>query len=638
MVMAVAMPVDGLNRFTRLLRPVLIIVLAAPAAWMLLQVIPVPRALANPIWASAAAALSKPIPGVVTIDVGASLLALARYSTVVAAVIITTALALDRQRAAHILYILVVIATLITARQIALEVTFFDLLSVDGEDRAQASVATVIGILLSCAVAIQAGEKLQRSGRPQRSRTTALIPFSVALLSLFVCAAAVLIPANPVVVIAAVLGVTVLLAVFAIRRWGLGRWGAAGLAAAAAIALLGALGAVPVKKNAELVTALSMQNQAVTERMLPDVPPAGSGAGTFEALFPIYRDIGTAAMKEYPTAAALIMIEMGPIFLAGLVIATLIAAWMLFRRSLSRGQDYIYAAAGASALVSLTILAFVNGGILHFGASVMIGALCGLALAQSLSGATRNHMALNSNNSSDEMDKQGRNTASKRTTFDKTWPRVTLAIFGLLLTEQAGWILFPNSYFPDQIWPSMGQNAVASGGSGEEIWKAASLARVRGDLWAKAGFALVARPGSDPAAGLFSDNSPEQALDPFTRALRFSPHRGDVWLMFAALANHYKLAGYDTAALLKMSYYTAPNEFSLLPMRLRVALASDVREAELRNMIKRDIRLVLSRLSTLEPALVIAYRSAPADRKVFAENLIAEVDPLYLKTIRTPRP
>jgi hypothetical protein len=184
----------------------------------------------------------------------------------------------------------------------------------------------------------------------------------------------------------------------------------------------------------------------------------------------------------------------------------------------------------------------------------------------------------------------------------------------------------------------MGQNAVASGGSGEEIWKAASLARVRGDLWAKAGFALVARPGSDPAAGLFSDNSPEQALDPFTRALRFSPHRGDVWLMFAALANHYKLAGYDTAALLKMSYYTAPNEFSLLPMRLRVALASDVREAELRDMIKRDIRLVLSRLSTLEPALVTAYRSAPADRKVFAENLIAEVDPLYLKTIRTPRP
>ena len=48
MVMAIAMPVDGLNRFTRLLRPVLIIVLAAPAAWMLLQVIPVPHRAGQP--------------------------------------------------------------------------------------------------------------------------------------------------------------------------------------------------------------------------------------------------------------------------------------------------------------------------------------------------------------------------------------------------------------------------------------------------------------------------------------------------------------------------------------------------------------------------------------------------------------
>ena len=108
--------------------------------------------------------------------------------------------------------------------------------------------------------------------------------------------------------------------------------------------------------------------------------------------------------------------------------------------------------------------------------------------------------------------------------------------------------------------------------------------------------------------------------------------------MFAALANRYKLAGYDTAALLKMSYYTAPNELSLLPMRLQVALASDVREAELRDMIKRDIRLVLSRLPALEPALVAAYRSTPADRKEFAEALISEVDPSYVKIMRTRQP
>jgi hypothetical protein len=58
-------------------------------------------------------------------------------------------------------------------------------------------------------------------------------------------------------VFAALFGAGVLLAVFAIRRWLLGPWGAAGLAAAAAIGLLGAFTTIPVNKNAHLVTALS---------------------------------------------------------------------------------------------------------------------------------------------------------------------------------------------------------------------------------------------------------------------------------------------------------------------------------------------------------------------------------------------
>jgi hypothetical protein len=58
-----------------------------------------------------------------------------------------------------------------------------------------------------------------------------------------------------------------------------------------------------------------------------------SGAGTFNALLPFYQEAGAAA---HPTAAAAIMIEMGPTFFCCLIIAALFGAWTLFSRSLAR--------------------------------------------------------------------------------------------------------------------------------------------------------------------------------------------------------------------------------------------------------------------------------------------------------------
>ena len=488
-----------------------------------------------------------------------------------------------------------------------------------------------MGIVLACAMAIQALNQLGRSGRPQRSRTKAVVVLSLAILSFFICGAAILIPVNPAILAAALFGASMLLAVFTIRRWLLGPWGTAGLVAVAAIGLLGAFATIPFKKNTDLVTALSTQTQAATERMLSDAGPVGSGAGTFQALLPIYQDIGAGASQEHPTAAALIAIGMGSAFLWCSIIVVLIGGCMLFNRSLARGHDYIYAAAGAGALILLPIMAFADGGLLDLGASLVIGVLCGLAFAQSQSGAARAVAArtvvrLALQDSSGERHDHERKALP--TIFDKTWPRFALAFFGFLLTLQAAWIISAERYFP-------AQNAVATGAAPQEVWKAAAIAKVRGDLWAASGFALVTQPWANPSAQPDQDGIPESALNNFTRALRYSPHRGDVWLMLAAFGNRYKPAGYDTAALLKMSYYTAPNELHLLPLRLHVALASDVRDTELRDMIKRDVGLVLSRLPALEPALVAAYRSAPTDGKVFAENLISEVDPRYLKTMRT---
>ena len=99
-----------------------------------------------------------------------------------------------------------------------------------------------------------------------------------------------------------------------------------------------------------------------------------------------------------------------------------------------------------------------------------------------------------------------------------------------------------------------------------------------------------------------------EALTNLTQALRYSPHRGDVWLMFAALADRYQWVRYQPGSLLKMSYYTAPNEFALFPLRLNVSLHAKgvVGDAELQDMVRRDISLILTRAPALKPALVAA--------------------------------
>jgi hypothetical protein len=131
-----------------------------------------------------------------------------------------------------------------------------------------------------------------------------------------------------------------------------------------------------------------------------------------------------------------------------------------------------------------------------------------------------------------------------------------------------------------------------------------------------------------------------EARTTLTRALRYSPHRGDVWLMFAALADQYKWSEYQPILLLKMSYYTAPNELALFPLRLNVSLhaKSVIDDAELQDMVKRDISVILTRAPALKPALVAAYKSALPQGRVLAERVISEIDPDYLGVVRVECP
>src|SRR3981081_701924 len=79
-----------LTRFSRLLGPTAFIARFIPCLWMVLQVLPISiRSLANPVWVSASTALDKPFVGAISLDIGATLLSLARYCAILAAAFVT---------------------------------------------------------------------------------------------------------------------------------------------------------------------------------------------------------------------------------------------------------------------------------------------------------------------------------------------------------------------------------------------------------------------------------------------------------------------------------------------------------------------------------------------------------------------
>lgn len=590
---------------TRLLRPNLVVLLAIPAFLMALQLVPMPTGtLANPIWATASVALNEPLAETITVDTRATMFSLAQYCALLAAAFVTAVITLDRLRAAQILHLVLSLTTIATALWFSKEAY--------GPTGPDGSTLVVFGVLVSAATAVRAADQLRRQRRPGRSAFAPLPALLAAIITMIVCMTALLIRGSLAAVVAALLGSGLLLSVFAIRRWFFGLWGTAGVLAAATVIFIAALTILPIRTNTYPPIALSTSSQIATERMLQDVGPAGSGAGASTLLLPVYRDAEMSALRERPTAAAAIVVDMGRFFLCGVLIIAVLGAGVLTWRSLSRTHDYVYPALGAAASIALMILAFADHGVLGFGASLSAAVLFGLALGQSARGARRDDLSLESEEAPDRSaDPPLASRPKFASALTAAWPRLTLMVLGITLIMQAVWMVFPE-WYRDGRTPS------------QIVSERASTGAVREDTWF--------RERSKSYSG--DEAVPPVPSNTLARILRSSPLRGDIWLMLAAATKQDSQSG--TAAMLRMSYYTAPNDLDLLPLRLSVALAADavVREPEFRDLIKRDVTLIVTHRPTLRPTFVSAYRSASADGRKYLEDLIVEQDPVYLDQVR----
>jgi hypothetical protein len=365
---------------------------AIPALWMLIQVLPLPF-LAHPNWASAETAIGHPITGAISIDIGSSVMALGFYLTIVAVAFWSAAITVDRQRAESVLFALMS-ATALIGLTVAVANIFglpYSNFTTSLFERTQGIDCVAMGTLIATAAGIRTMERYEtRRANPDRSLSALLRTFAACAIAFAICVSVLLMRAPIGTLVATGFGFVVLTAVVMVRRLGLGPWGIVAIALPA-IAVAGILAASEPRLRTESFTLAFAKDapaslMSMSQRILGDTPLRGSGAGTFVAIAPVYRDIeDQAAISTAPTAAAVVAIELGRPML-WLIVATMAGAiYGLLRASLRRGRDSFYSTLGASCLITLLFLSFMNAGVLGSAPAMIAATMLGLAIAQSKS-------------------------------------------------------------------------------------------------------------------------------------------------------------------------------------------------------------------------------------------------------------
>jgi hypothetical protein len=371
-----------------IIRP-LTVVAVVPVLWVMVQMLPL-RALAHPIWNSAEIALGHPLGGGISVDPGASVIALGEYLSVIALAFISAAVAVDRQRAEWLLFSLTAAVTAIALITLTYDF-FFPGAWVATFAGAQAIDCVSMGIIIASAACIRTIERYEsRRSSPQRSVPVLLWTFVACCVALAICSVAMMLGATPEVLIATGCGILAVTCVVIIRRFPLGSIGTTALVASAVAAGVLMLASRPEGHGASaplaLVGASSASLITLDERMLDDAPLVGTGAGTFAALAPIYGEIDDPQSNSLAaTAAAAIAIELGKPMFWLIATATVGYIFILLRASLQRGRDSFYPAMAGGCLITLLLLSFNNAGPFGTATSLIAAAVIGLGIGQSRS-------------------------------------------------------------------------------------------------------------------------------------------------------------------------------------------------------------------------------------------------------------
>jgi hypothetical protein len=377
------------------IRPIAIIA-AILAVWLMVQMIPLPiKSWAHPIWAGAETALGTPIASGITIDPGATLVAICRYFSAIAILFVATAVTIDRMRAERVLFWLVGATTLAAVVQIIHGLVAFEFLDkvTDAGIRASTTGLCALGVIMAATAAVRAIERYEtRRTETDVSFTEFAIALSLALVAFAICFLSLAIFSVAPVTFAAASGLATLAILMVIRRLGFGVWVGDTIAAMAiGVAITIAISIAETRAGSgDTTLRYASRSQSslisITQRIIEDTGWPGTGAGTFELLVPIYRDSSSVTVgMSAPTTAAQIAIELGRPALWAIVIMTIVVLFLLLRGALQRGRDSFYPAAGVGCIVVLILEAFCDASLFSTTVVICAVAALGLGLAQRVS-------------------------------------------------------------------------------------------------------------------------------------------------------------------------------------------------------------------------------------------------------------
>jgi hypothetical protein len=198
---------------------------------------------------------------------------------------------------------------------------------------------------------------------------------------------------------------------------------------------------------------------------------------------------------------------------------------------------------------------------------------------------------------------------------------------GVVLGVHAMWILAAELSRPAVPARSLDADTAAQlPASRAAAAEAARMGHVRGDLWVSYALTYAELVWNETA----SAEMIQAALAASKRAVALAPHEGRIWVLLASLHSHASTS--KVAALLRMSYYTAPNEVAVIPVRLLVAARSNaLSDGELRELVKWELRSITTHKPDLKPAIKAAYRAASPVARRFLEGSLQDLDPSLLK-------
>jgi hypothetical protein len=213
--------------------------------------------------------------------------------------------------------------------------------------------------------------------------------------------------------------------------------------------------------------------------------------------------------------------------------------------------------------------------------------------------------------------------------------RITALIFAVLLGTNCVWLLSADICRPGiSRLPIDAPAAAAAAGDRVAAGRAASIGVIRGDLWAEAAFTYADLLWTQDRTSANVSQNVQRAYTNLNRALGDAPSQSDAWLLLTGLSLRYRLPNVKSTEALKMSYYTGPTDYQLMPLRVAISAqfpAFD--DTELREMIGRDLRLLVA--GRRQAAIAQAYEIASPAGKTLIERTVAEVDPTALGFIKS---